>query len=97
MAKQRRFAVPAAVTHLAEPRWQAKLPAMRRAKTADSPSPRLRRASWRLPLLVLPAAEMQQGLLQVKSRALFPAKSPVKANLVVWTAGWRPPLLEAWD
>ena len=66
-AKQRQSAAQAAVMQLAKPHWQAKsramLPANSRAirrvllqansrvKTADPPSPGLRREGWRPPLL----------------------------------------------
>jgi hypothetical protein len=70
-AKQRQSAVPAAVIHLPEPRWQAK--------------------SRVTPRAMLPAHS------RVMRRALLQTKSPVKPNLVVWTAGWRPPLLGPQD
>jgi hypothetical protein len=85
MAKQRQSAVPAAVVHLAAPHWQAKSRAtlrallqassqvMRRAlsqaKTADPPSPGLRRAGWRPPLLGLQA----QAKLLVTAASWRPA------------------------
>ena len=66
MAKQRQSPVPAAVMHVAEPHWQVKCQATPRAllpaaesraqakllvTAEDPPSPGLRRASWRPPLL----------------------------------------------
>lgn len=83
MAKQRRSVVPAAVTHLAAPHWQAKPRAMLRplfqanswVKTAD----------WRPPLLGLP----------LKANLVVWTADPPSPGLR--RVGWRPPLLEPQD
>ena len=84
MAKRRRSVVPAAVMHLAMPRWQAKSRATLRAiLQANS------RVMRRAPLQA--NSRVKTAPLEANSRAirrvLFQANSRVK------TADWRPPLL----
>src|SRR5206468_10373519 len=69
MAKRRRSVVPAAVMHLAKPRWQAKS----RVKTAD----------WRPPLLELPAKFRAQVKLLVTA-AGSPSPSSQRLRRVGW-------------
>src|SRR5712691_1724123 len=56
MEKQRRSAVPAAVMHLAEPRWQGKSRATPR--TLLQGNSQVKTAGWRPPLLELPVKVM---------------------------------------
>ena len=93
MEKQRQFAVRQAAMHLAKLRRQEKSQVMPQmllqgnsqmmAKllvTADPPSPRLRRASWRPPLLV---AQANSEIAPV----MFPQEnSRLRMDLLVGTA-----------
>ena len=81
MAKQRQYAVPAAVMHLAEPYWQEK---SRRA---------LLQVNSRVMRGVLLRAKWQaQAKLLVTA-----ADSPSPSSQRLRRAGWRLPLLEAQD
>ena len=86
MAKQRQSAVPAAVMHLAKPRWQAKSRALLQANS------QVKTAGWRPPLLELQANSPAQAKLLVTA-----ADSPSPSSQRLRRANWRPPFLEPQD